>query len=110
GYACAGRVGGPPPAGRRRVGGPARPPAPRWPGTPAARPGSSRRRVDLVLVEQLLPEARDVWTAELLAVEIDREERLQLLPVPAVRLQELLVVVALLVPIGEQRRREVDAP
>ena len=41
--------------------------------------------------------------------EVDGEERRELLAVPAVGLQELLVVLALLVPVREQRRREVDA-
>src|SRR3989441_4652737 len=77
---------------------------------------SARRRqrsglagVDLVLVEALLPEVHDVRTAELLSQEVDREERAQPIPVPTVRLQELLAVLARLVPVGEQRGGEVNA-
>src|SRR5437899_2227491 len=65
--------------------------------------------VDLILVEALLPEVHDVRAAELFLQEVDREQRRELLLVPGVRLQELLVVLARLVPLGEQRRREVDA-
>src|SRR4029077_16040919 len=65
--------------------------------------------VYLVLIEPLLPEVHDVRPAEPLPQEVDREERRQALAVPAVRLEELLVVLARLVPVGEQRRREVDA-
>src|SRR5215470_6470949 len=66
-------------------------------------------RVYLVLVEPLLPEVHDVGPSEPLLEEVDGEEPRQALPVPAVRLQELLVVLPRLVPVGEERGREVDA-
>src|SRR5262249_57216995 len=78
----------------------------RRPGARDARPG---RRVDLVLVEGVLTEVHDVRAAELGVEEVDLEERREVLAVPAVGLQELLAVGALLVPVGEQRRGDVEA-
>src|SRR6185369_8497582 len=57
-----------------------------------------RGGVDLVLVELLLPEGHQVRAPELLLREVDGEAGRELLPVPVVGLEELLVVVALLVP------------
>src|SRR5919204_5799419 len=50
-----------------------------------------------------------VRAPELLLEEIHLERLGQLLAVPLERAQELLVVVAFLVPVGEQRRGDVDA-
>src|SRR5688572_26076870 len=74
----------------------------------ALRP-SFRTREDLIVVELLLSEAHQVRPPEAFLLEVEREDRRELRAVPAVRLQKLLVVVALLVPVREQRRREVEA-
>src|SRR4029453_11598546 len=58
-------------------------------GSSGARPASPRRRVDLVLVEPVLPEVHDVRPAEVLALEVDAEAARELLPVPVVGAQEL---------------------
>ena len=50
----------------------------------------------------------DVRAAELGFEEVDLEQRRQVSAVPAVGLQELLVVGAFLVPVGEQRRGDVE--
>src|SRR4029077_16320122 len=96
-------------------------PAWRGPAPPAgpAPPCGSRRlgacgarvggRVDLVLVEAILPEVHDVRKPELRRLEVDGEERRQARADTPTPLQELLSVGPLLVPVGEQRRRDVPA-
>src|SRR3712207_2204523 len=61
----------------------------------------------LAAVERGRAEAHHVWPPELLPEEIDLEARLQLRASPGIVLEELFVVVAELVPIGEQRTRVV---
>src|SRR5215510_13586239 len=64
--------------------------------------------VDLVLIKLLLTEVHDVRPAEVFLVEVHREGRSQLLPVPGVGFEELFVGVALFVPVGQQGRGEID--
>src|SRR3984893_3010074 len=47
--------------------------------------------------------------AELFGKKIDLEFELQILAVPLISAQELLVIVALLVPMFQQRRGDIDA-
>src|SRR2546425_22345 len=55
---------------------------------------------DLIFVELVLPETHDVWPSQPFLREVDVEQWLQGLAVPAVRFEELLVVFALFVPVG----------
>src|SRR6185503_16938848 len=65
--------------------------------------------VSLGGAQRLRAELHVMGAAELLLREIDLEGRLQLLAVPGEAAQELLVVGAALVPVGEERRGDVDA-
>src|SRR5262249_5315957 len=72
---------------------------------------SAQRRRTLGAIRglhRLRAELHVVRPAELLLVEIDLEGRLELLAVPGKAAHELLVVGAALVPVGEQRRGDVD--
>src|SRR5438477_665854 len=60
-------------------------------------------------LQRLGAELHVVGAPQLLLGEIDLECRRQLLAVPLEPAHELLVVLALLVPVGEQRRGDVDA-
>src|SRR5262249_35683262 len=62
-----------------------------------------------VPVELAAAEPHDVRTAELERREVEREALTEFLAVPGERLQELLVVGALLVPARQQRAGEVEA-
>src|SRR5712692_4972567 len=59
--------------------------------------------------KRLGAELHVVGAPEVLFREVHLEGRLQLLAVPGEAAQELLVVGAALVPVGEQRRRDVHA-
>src|SRR6185369_14921914 len=108
---------GPPADGRASVDSDRRWRSAAQPTTPARRSfgerdlAAWRRRpaVDLVLVELILAEVHLMRSAETLLDEVDGKERGERLAVPTVRLQELLVVLAGLVPVREQRGREVHA-
>src|SRR5262245_31962113 len=60
-------------------------------------------------LHRLRAELHVVRPAKLLLVEVDLERRLELLAVPGKAAHELLVVGAALVPVGQERRGDVDA-
>src|SRR5262245_63693551 len=68
----------------------------------------ARRRSDSVPVELGAAEPHHVRPTELEGREVELEAVAQLLAVPGVRPEELLVVRALLVPLGEERAGEVE--
>src|SRR5262245_28353308 len=76
---------------------------------PAPIVGLAALRASRAAAQRLGAELHVVGASEVLLREVDLEGRLQLLAVPGEAAQELLVVGAALVPVGEQRRGDVDA-
>src|SRR6266481_6349997 len=86
-----------------------RPRTPRSSTGRAPRPPPSTACESRSRAQRLRAELHVMRAPEVLLREVHLERRLQLLAVPGEAAQELLVVGAALVPVGEQRGGDVDA-